>query len=180
MRSVGVVAVRAAAPAWFRDHRALLAVYTATIFLSALLLFAVQPLFARIVLPSLGGSPSVWAVTMVFFQGMLLAGYGYAFALNGLLSPPHAVVAHVALLAAAALTLPVALPAGAGEPPASGITPWLLGVLAAGVGLPFFALAANAPLLQSWFGRTAHPAAADPYFLYAASTMISRTRDHIY
>lgn len=171
MHSAGLGSVHHTPSGLAKDPRTLLAIFTATIFLSALLLFAVQPMFAKLVLPSLGGSPSVWAVTMVFFQGVLLAGYGYAWALNRLLSPARAVVAHVVLLAVAALLLPVGLPSGLSEPPVNGATVWLLGVLLAGVGLPFFALSANAPLLQSWFARTGHPHAVDPYFLYAASNV---------
>ncbi|MGQ0673208.1 MAG: spermidine synthase [Hyphomicrobium sp.] len=159
---------------WHGEHArrldaALLPLYTATIFVSALLLFAVQPMFAKMVLPKLGGAPSVWAVSMCFFQAVLLAGYCYAHALNTFLAPRTAVVTHLAVLALAALALPIGLPLLAGDPPAGDAYLWLIGVLAAGVGLPFFAVSANAPLLQSWFGRTDHASAGDPYFLYAAS-----------
>src|SRR5262245_7679104 len=87
--------------------------YVATIFLSALLLLSVQPMLTKMVLPTLGGSPSVWAVSMCFFQGALLLGYTYAFALNRRASARGAVLVHLALLAAACVALPVALPRSA-------------------------------------------------------------------
>src|ERR1700758_4420440 len=77
----------------------LLPAYAATSFLSALLLFSVQPIFAKMILPKLGGSPSVWAVSMCFFQAALLAGYGYAFALNRWLKDGPALSVHLALIA---------------------------------------------------------------------------------
>ena len=151
--------------------RLILASHTAAVFLSALLLFAVQPMFTRMVLPQLGGSPSVWSIAMVFFQTMLLAGYAYAHWLAKIERRIVPVVVHFVLLVAAGLTLPLAVAKGWGEPPASGTEFWLLGLFAVSIGLPFFALAANNPLLQSWFVRTGHPDGKDPYFLYAASNV---------
>src|SRR5215475_1388834 len=148
-----------------------LAIYTAAIFLSAALLFAVQPLFTKMVLPRLGGSPSVWSVAMVFFQAVLLAGYAYAHALTRYLPGRMSVFVHVALLIVATLALPLAIAGGWGRPPVRGETLWLLGLFAVSIGLPFFALSANGPLLQAWFARTDHPSARDPYFLYAASNV---------
>ncbi|MGC2085819.1 MAG: class I SAM-dependent methyltransferase, partial [Bradyrhizobium sp.] len=148
-----------------------LAVYTAAIFVSALLLFSVEPLFTKMVLPRLGGSPAVWSVAMVFFQALLLAGYAYAHLLMQIRNRIVAVVVHLLLLVAAFLTLPLAIASGWGEPPSSGNAFWLLGLFAVSIGLPFFALAANNPLLQAWFVRTGHPAAPDPYFLYASSNI---------
>src|SRR5215469_309384 len=149
--------------------RALLPIYIAAIFVSAVLLFVIEPMFTKMVLPRLGGSPSVWSVAMVFFQGMLLAGYAYAHLLTRWLALRGSVLVHLALMAAAALTLPLAL--SPARPPASGEAFWLIGLFASSIGLPFFALAANGPLLQTWFARTDHPAAGDPYFLYAASNV---------
>jgi hypothetical protein len=152
-------------------NRLVLVVYTSAIFLSALLLFSVQPLFTKMVLPRLGGSPAVWSVAMVFFQTLLLAGYAYAHFLMQLRNRAIPVAIHLVLLVVAFLTLPLAIAGGWGEPPNSGYAFWLLGLFAVSIGLPFFALAANNPLLQAWFVRTGHPAGPDPYFLYASSNI---------
>jgi len=152
-------------------NRLVLLVYTATIFVSALLLFSVQPLFTKMVLPRLGGSPAVWSVAMVFFQSLLLAGYAYAHYLMRLRNPVIPVAVHLALLVIALLTLPLSIAGGWGEPPTSGYALWLLGLFAVSIGLPFFALAANNPLLQAWFVRSGHPNGPDPYFLYASSNI---------
>ena len=155
-----------------RTHAITLATYTAAVFLSALLLFGVQPMFTRMVLPRLGGSPSVWSVAMVFFQSMLLAGYAYAHVLTTLRQRYTPVAIHLALLLAAALTLPLGIAQGWGAPPANDIAAlWLLGLFTVSIGLPFFALSASNPLLQAWFARTGHRDAHDPYFLYAASNV---------
>src|ERR1700676_2459187 len=152
-------------------YRLVLIAYTSAIFLSALLLFSVQPLFTKMVLPRLGGSPAVWAVAMVFFQSLLLAGYAYAHYLMQIRTRGIPVAVHLALLAVALLTLPLSIASGWGEPPTSGYAFWLLGLFAVSIGLPFFALAANNPLLQAWFVRTGHPNGPDPYFLYASSNI---------
>jgi hypothetical protein len=147
----------------------LLATFIAAIFLSAALLFLIEPMFTKMVLPRLGGSPSVWSVAMVFFQTMLLAGYAYAHVLTRFAPGRLAIVVHLAVMALAATTLPLTI--GNGRPPADGEAFWLIGLFTTSIGLPFFALAANGPLLQAWFARTGHPAAHDPYFLYAASNV---------
>src|ERR1043165_3638630 len=140
------------------------------LFLSALLLFWVQPLVGKTVLPVLGGTPAVWNTCMLFFQCALLAGYAYVLASTRWLSRRAQVFLHVALLLAAALSLPLA-----GGFAASGVgataspVAWLLKTLSLSVGLPFFALSASAPLLQKWFSQTRDASASDPYFLYAAS-----------
>ena len=145
--------------------------FTATIFVGATLLFLVQPLFAKMVLPLLGGSPSVWNTALVFFQAVLLAGYGYAHWLMRWLGQRNQIIVHVCVLAMAALVLPIGVASGwrphAGTPPAL----WLLGLLTVSVGVPFFAVSATAPLIQRWFARTGHPHAHDPYFLYSASNL---------
>jgi hypothetical protein len=92
------------------------------------LLFAVQPMFARMVLPRLGGSPSVWSVAMVFFQTMLLTGYAYAHVLMRAVRPPIAVAIHIALLITAGLMLPLSIAGGWGDPPGSWTALWLIGV----------------------------------------------------
>jgi hypothetical protein len=152
-------------------NRLVLVVYTSAIFVSALLLFSVQPLFTKMVLPRLGGSPAVWSVAMVFFQSLLLAGYAYAHFLMQVKNRVIPVAVHLVLLLIAIATLPLAIASGWGEPPGSGYAFWLLGLFAVSIGLPFFALAANNPLLQAWFVRTGHPAGPDPYFLYASSNI---------
>ncbi len=152
-------------------NRLVLVVYTAAIFTSALLLFSVQPLFTKMVLPRLGGSPAVWSVAMVFFQSLLLGGYAYAHYLMQVRSRIVPVAVHLVLLTIALLTLPLSIANGWGEPPTSGYAFWLLGLFAVSIGLPFFALAANNPLLQAWFVRTGHPNGPDPYFLYASSNI---------
>jgi hypothetical protein len=157
-----------------RNDRAaalVLPVTAGTLFVSAFLLFSVQPFFAKMVLPRLGGSPAVWSVAMVFFQSMLLAGYGYAHFLTSRLSLRLSVIIHICLLAAATLALPIAIPDGWGRAPADGQSFWLIGLFLVSVGLPFFAVSANGPLLQAWFAKTGHPHASDPYFLYGASNI---------
>src|SRR5215217_5101223 len=145
--------------------------FAAALFLSALLLFAVQPMFTKMVLPVLGGSPAVWSIALVFFQALLLAGYCYAHLLARYASTRAALGLHLALMLGAGLSLPIAIPAGWTSAPADAEAFWLLGLFAVSVGLPFFALAANGPLLRCWFSRSGHPRAADPYFLYAASNV---------
>jgi hypothetical protein len=149
----------------------LLPVLTAAIFLSAALLFAVQPMFTKMVLPRLGGAPQVWSVAMVFFQAALLAGYGYAHALTRYAPGRKSLFIQLGVMVAACFFLPLSIASGWGKPPAVGEAFWLLGLFAVSIGLPFFALAANSPLLQAWFARSDHPAAKDPYFLYAASNV---------
>src|SRR6201993_2202729 len=152
-------------------NRLILVVYTLAIFVSALLLFSVQPLFTKMVLPRLGGSPAVWSVAMVFFQSLLLAGYAYAHVLMQIKNRAIPVAVHLALLVVALFTLPLSISTRFGEPPGSAYPFWLLALLAVSIGLPFFALAANNPMLQAWFVRTGHPAGPDPYFLYASSNI---------
>src|SRR5262245_17079080 len=148
-----------------------LASFTATTFLSALLLFSVQPMFAKMVLPVLGGSPSVWAVAICFFQAALLAGYCYAHLLIAKAPPAQTGPIHLGVCLLALLALPIGLPAAWGEPPPGEPYLWQLGLFAVAIGLPFLAVSANAPLLQAWFARTGHPHGHDPYFLYAASNL---------
>src|SRR5260370_1126315 len=161
----------AVGPSAVSRNRLILVVYTLAIFVSALLLFSVQPLFTKMVLPRLGGSPAVWSVAMVFFQSLLLGGYAYAHFLTKLRNRVLPVAVHLLLLVVALLTLPLSIASGWGEPPTSGYAFWLLGLFVVSIGLPFFALAANNPLLQAWFVRTGHPDGPDPYFLYASSNI---------
>lgn len=151
--------------------RAVLAVFAGTLFLSAFLLFSVQPFFAKLVLPRLGGTPAVWSVAMVFFQTVLLAGYLYAHLLTRRLSPRVGAGLHLGVLLLTFALLPIAIPAGWDRPWEEGQAIWLLGLFTVSVGLPFFAVSASAPLIQAWFARTSHPHARDPYFLYGASNV---------
>ena len=143
--------------------------FSAALFASALLLFLVQPMFAKMMLPLLGGAPSVWTTCMLFFQAGLLAGYAYAHVVTTRLSIRFQVAVHAAVVAAAVVVLPFTIPVIPQEGYVSRPTVWLLSALATTVGLPFFALSATAPLLQRWFSAVRHVFASDPYFLYAAS-----------
>lgn len=147
----------------------LLPVFTLALFLNAALLFAVQPMFSKLALPLLGGAPAVWNTCMLVFQALLLAGYLYAHLTTRWLGARTQVAVHVGLLLLSLLALPIGIPDGWTPPTGGAPIPWLVGLLLAGLGLPFFLLSAGAPLLQQWFSRTDHPAAENPYFLYAAS-----------
>ena len=147
-------------------------IHAVTIFLSSFLLFLVQPLIARMILPWFGGSAAVWTTCMLFFQVLLLAGYAYAhFLVAKLPRPKLQALVHTALLVAALATLPIApaeswKPAGEAEP----ISHILL-LLGASVGLPYFLLASTSPLLQAWFAL-ARPG-ENPYRLFAVSNLAS-------
>jgi hypothetical protein len=147
------------------------ALYTVTMFLSATLLFGAQPMFARMVLPALGGSPAVWNTAVVFYQVALLGGYLYAYASARWLPRRAQIIVHAVLVLLPLLVLPIAVPGGWHPPAASSPIPWLLALLLVAVGLPFFVVSTSSPLLQSWFARTRHHRAHDPYFLYAASNI---------
>ncbi len=143
--------------------------YVATIFLSSFLLFLVQPLIARLILPWFGGSAAVWTTCMLFFQALLLAGYAYAHLLAKYSRRRVEALVHIALLAAAVVTLPISpseawKPTGSEDPVAL-----ILLLLGVSVGLPYFLLAANSPLLQAWFAR-ARPG-ENPYRLFAVSNL---------
>src|SRR5438552_5388758 len=149
----------------------MLALFTLTVLLSAALLFLVQPMFARMVLPLLGGSPAVWNTALVFYQSTLLAGYAYThFATRRLGTRTQAVV-HMAIVLAAMIRLPIAVPRGWEPPTSQSPVPSMLGLLLAGVGLPLFVVSTTGPLMQKWFAATGHRRASDPYFLYAASNL---------
>ena len=162
---------RAAPQALAPDHRAILLVVSAAILSAAALLFVVEPMAAKLVLPRLGGAPAVWNGCMLFFQLALLAGYLYAHLLSTRFSPRGQVTLHAALLLVACVALPLGLPRGLEDPGAKPPLVWLLGFLTLAIGLPFVVLAATGPLVQRWFSSTNHPHAKDPYFLYAASNL---------
>jgi spermidine synthase len=145
--------------------------HAAVIALSSLLLFLVQPLIARLILPWFGGGAAVWTTCMLFFQSLLLAGYAYAHAANARLAPRPLAILHVALLAAAVATLPIApaeswKPQGEDEPISA-----ILLLLAVAVGLPYLLLSATSPLVQAWFAR--ERPGANPYRLFALSNIAS-------
>ena len=145
--------------------------FTVTIFLGAALLFLAQPMFARMILPLLGGSPSVWNTAMMFYQAALLAGYAYAHAATRRLGVRRQVLVHGAVMLAPLLVLPIAAPRGWQPPTQGNPVPWLLALMTVSVGLPFFVVSTTSPLLQRWFASSGHRRASDPYFLYAASNL---------
>ncbi len=147
--------------------------FAITLFVSAALLFCVQPLIAKLLLPRLGGTPAVWNTCRVFLQIALLAGYAYAHAATTWLGVRRQALVHAVLLFLPLAVLPLALPLWALEslPSTSSPIAWLLGALLTMVGLPFFVVATSGPLLQKWFADTGHPSGGDPYFLYAASNL---------
>jgi hypothetical protein len=149
--------------------RGLFVLFAGAGFLGAMLLFTIEPLAAKALLPVLGGSPAVWNTAMAFFQIALLAGYITAHITGTLVPPRLRIPAQVLVLVLPLFTLPFGLP----DRPASISSPiwWELGALALMVGAPFFALATLSPTVQSWFARTDHPRARDPFFLYAASNL---------
>ena len=149
---------------------AVTAVFGLTLFLSAALLFSVQPMVAKMLLPLLGGSPAVWNTCMVFFQAVLLAGYAYAMFISRR-SAGKQIVFQLVLLLLACVSLPIGLSALwlNSVPANSNPAFWLLACLAGTVGLPFFIISSNGPLLQKWFSNTGLKSATDPYFLYSAS-----------
>src|SRR6266536_892036 len=150
---------------------AVLLLYSVTMFAGATLLFVVQPMVGKMILPLLGGTPAVWSTCMVFFQAALLGGYAYAHASTAWLSVRRQMLLHLALLALPLAVLPLAVnPALLRGGESNPILDVLL-LLGISVGLPFLVVSATAPLVQQWFTRTGHPAARDPYFLYAASNL---------
>jgi hypothetical protein len=152
-----------------RQERTLVLVYSTTIFLNAALLFIIEPMVAKMILPFLGGSPAVWNTSLMFYQACLLAGYAYThFGASWLGTRRHACL-HLLLAVGALSLLPVALPMQWLTAPTLNPVSLVLGVLAVSIGFPFLVLSAGAPLMQKWFAQGRHNAARDPYFLYAAS-----------
>jgi hypothetical protein len=153
-------------------ERRLTLLFGAAILVSSWLLFLVQPMFAKMVLPRLGGTPAVWNTCVVFFQATLLVGYLYAHLTTRWLGVRRQALVHLGVLLLPLVALPIAV---TGNPPPSDGTPvwWLLGVLGLSVGLPFFVVSTTSPLLQRWFSAMPHRAAKDPYFLYSSSNFAS-------
>jgi SAM-dependent methyltransferase len=145
--------------------------FAGTLFLSATLLFMVEPMMAKMILPLLGGTASVWTTCMVFYQAVLLAGYLYAHVSSARLSLRHQLLLHMALVFVPIVALPLGITEDWVPPTEDNPVGWLLLLLLVSVGLPFFILSSNTPLLQKWFASTGHREARDPYFLYAASNL---------
>lgn len=145
--------------------------FTTTMFLSASLLFFVQPLFARITLPEIGGAPAVWTTAMLFFQSVLIGGYVYAHVITKYLPLKAQVILHLSLWAVALFFLPLGISTDWSLSPDQPVTGQVLILFAASVGVPFAVLSANAPLIQSWYRASGGPSADDPYFLYGASNL---------
>jgi SAM-dependent methyltransferase len=152
-------------------HTVVLLLYSATIFLGAGLLFVVQPMVGKMVLPLLGGTPAVWSTCMVFFQAALLLGYAYAHATTAWLGVRRQAILHLIVLALPLAVLPLGVDGRFLRSESANPVLDVLILLSATVGLPFVVVSASAPLLQKWFASTGHPAARDPYFLYAASNL---------
>ena len=153
-------------------HRFGASPYIATIFLSAALVFLVQPMFAKMATPLLGGAPNVWNVSLVCFQAALLIGYAYAHLLTRLVRALRTqILIHTGLLAVAALVLPFQLSGALGQPSATQPSLWLIGVFAISIAPPFAVISATAPLIQSWYSRSGRADAHDPYHLYGASNI---------
>lgn len=156
------------APAGAATRAGTLWLHGAAVFTAAALLFVVEPMVAKMLLPSFGGTPAVWAVSLVFFQAVLLAGYAFAHVSFRLLPVRRQALAQLALLLLPFLLLPIALPADAAPGERSDPSLWLLWILVLMVGLPFFTVTTASPVLQRWFSETGEPGSRDPYFLYAA------------
>jgi hypothetical protein len=160
-------AAQRALPSTAHVRSATLVLFATTIFAGASLVFLIQPMLAKMVLPLFGGTPAVWAVSLVFFQAVLLGGYAFAH-VSSRLSVRRQALVQLALLATPIAFLPIAVPdesAAAGEFPALR----LLAILAVAAGVPFFVGTTASPVLQRWFSAAGDRASADPYFLYAAS-----------
>src|SRR3954452_8958950 len=149
--------------------RGLALVYAATIFTSAFLLFQIQPMISKAILPWFGGTPAVWTTCLLFFQSLLFAGYAYAHFSNTWLSRRAQAILHIVVIASAltllsVLPTPSQQPAGDADP-----TRAILAILAVTIGLPYFVLSATGPLLHAWFAHSFPN--RTPYRLYALSNV---------
>jgi hypothetical protein len=148
-----------------------MSLYACTILLSAFLLFLIQPMMAKMILPWFGGSAAVWIMCLVFFQAVLLLGYLYAYGITRFLRPRLQSLLHLGLLGISLAVLPIS-PGEAWKPIGAADPTWrIVALLSLSIGLPYFLLSATSPLLQSWYGRT-HPSAL-PYRLFAFSNAAS-------
>ena len=148
--------------------------YAVTLFISAFLLFLVQPMIGKMILPALGGTPQVWNTCMMFFQTVLLAGYAYSHTVSTRLPLRRQIILHCCLVVVPLIILLWFGPfnvEGFEPPPGSNPIFYTLFYLTLVVALPFLMVSTTAPLLQRWFSYTGHPASKDPYFLYGASNL---------
>ena len=143
--------------------------FAGTLFVSASLMFVLQPLFGKILLPLLGGSPAVWNTCMVFYQTILFLGYLYAHTIASRFKPVRQIQLHTLVILLSFLALPLALPENTAPPTESDPTLWIVWTLLIAIGLPLFVVSTTSPLIQKWFASIDHKNSDDPYFLYAAS-----------
>ena len=153
------------------SQRVLEILYAATVFLSAFLLFQIQPIIAKMILPWFGGSSAVWSTCMLFFQSMLLLGYLYAHWLQGRSTSRWQALIHIAFLALSLFALPIIANPAWKPSPADNPSLRILGLLFVTVGLPYFLVSTTSSLLQAWYART--HAGAVPYRLFALSNLAS-------
>ncbi|MEW6709484.1 MAG: fused MFS/spermidine synthase [Candidatus Riflebacteria bacterium] len=147
----------------------ILAIYGLAIFVGSFLLFLIQPMVGKILLPALGGAPAVWTTCMLFFQAALLAGYLYAEKSIKKLGCEKQSVIHLLLMALGLLSLPLDIEFNGLDQAAITPVSWLFARLTGSIGFLFFIIAANAPLIQRWYSQTGQKDSEDPYFLYSAS-----------
>ena len=146
-------------------------IFSLTLLVSSFLLFLVQPMIGRMILPSLGGTPAVWNGCVLFFQAVLLAGYAWAHYGPPKLGVRKHLFVHLTILAFVCFLLPMRLAENWAVPTDSNPIPWLIGQLTICVGLPFFVISSSAPLLQRWFGLSSDDNESEPWFLYAVSNV---------
>lgn len=149
----------------------LIVLFALTLFTSASLMFVIQPMFGKILLPLLGGSPAVWNTCMVFYQTILFLGYLYAHIISMRFSQHKQILIHVVVIVVSFLALPLGLPDNVVPPTEGNPAFWLFWILLLAIGLPFFVVSTTGPLIQKWFASVGHHTSHDPYFLYVASNI---------
>ena len=154
-----------------KNNAATVFLFATTLFVSASLMFVLQPMFGKILLPLLGGSPAVWNTCMVFYQSLLFLGYLYAHFLSTRLVASKQILVHAGVLLISLMALPLGLPDNINPPTESDPTFWLISTLFLAIGLPFFVVSTTSTLIQKWFSNIGLSSSKDPYFLYAASNI---------
>ncbi len=145
--------------------------FTLAIFSSAFLLFLIQPMMSKLVLPHLGGSPAVWQTSIMFYQALLLCGYLYAHLSHRIFGNRGQIRLQLVIVGLSLICLPLTLKTAGNIDPSQEPVMWLLVALLFSVGMPFFLLASNSPMMQHWFAQLPDEAAENPYFLYSASNL---------